>query len=78
MLVQVVLSGEDCHWYIMLPAVDPPVRLRVIEVLAVPDEGEAVAVPELGVEAHGVAPVPLTAILKAEESPPPVIVTFPL
>ena len=42
-----------------------------------PAEGEAVAVPAVGVPEQADAPVPVTGTLTVDNKPPPVIATLP-
>ena len=77
-LVQVVLSGEDCHWKVMPPVVEYPPNERLNVVALPPYVGVTVAVPAVGVPLHGFAPIPLRGIFIVAPRPPPVMVILPL
>ena len=78
MLVKVVLSGDDCHWYVKPLATVVPERLHRNTVEVPPEEGDATAEPAVGVPEQAPAPFPETGILTADVKPPPVTVTLPV
>ena len=47
-LVQVALSGDDCHWKVMPDATVKPVSVSVKVVPGLPDVGERFVVPAVG------------------------------
>ena len=76
-LVQVALSGEDCHWKPTPPATEYPVQVRVNTVALLPVVGDTAAVPAVGVPEHILAPVPETGTLMVVKPPPDIVIFVP-
>ena len=66
-------NDQICHWYVIPPPKEAVGTLKVNGVAVLPEAGETVAAPEVGVPVHGKTPWPFNNSVIGVAIPPPVI-----